>query len=280
MARPLVTFVLAAGLIASGALNAHMLLRSRAPRASLRQHTACVPVAAPDAPGLTRHLKRGGPVARIDSCQTALAAQAARLAAVRAEIAANRPWQDLFQQGEPQPARAETLSQLIRDSIKVDGPVPSFALECRSDVCRIQPGGQLTSLLGEQGWFRQVATDEFVVRKEDAYFRLREAPRADGHAFLQQLMAGFRGSGAQERCGARHPDAAGALHVLVTLRAQPGAVPAIEAFFGGQLADTPAGTCLTEAFQAALEQPAIPEGISEASVQAFLVVVSDRPRVQ
>jgi hypothetical protein len=272
--------VLIVALIASVALNLLLSVRGTPARASRAAEGPCLeqPQRA-DRRALPRFRPTPSGLRPVDTCAESLMVEQVKLRSLAADLRAHAPLQQLFAEGEPQPDRVEQLTTLIRKTVAGNGGVPpSFQLECRSDVCRLDHGGGLGWQILRQGWFRQITYGELVQHERQAFFRLRGTAVTDGYDILRELVRDFRASGVEASCAARHPDDHGALEVLLAVRTpKPGAEALIEPYFGGSVASAPGGRCLEDALRGAIERLSLPADVGEASATAYLFL-GDGPR--
>ncbi len=153
-------------------------------------------------------------------------------------------------------------------------------VECRANICAARwPSGppSWVSELQRDRWFHTAT--EYIVRVDDNLVTLRSGgrveaflvmasrPRADGGAFLRELVDTFEGGPTLDDCAARFP-AAGSLQVRFDLTRtgdgpRQGEPARLTARFGNTLAGTPLGTCLQDAIEAQILSaplPALPVG--------------------
>ena len=166
----------------------------------------------------------------------------------------------------PPGTRNAALAAELRKHLRLEGRddwVPRD-VECRRLACRVENEADAsTAPVLEGGWGRRNLQGTVVVMRGAIYFRIRDENVPAGVDVLQRFVDDFRRSRAIDGCTARFHDE-GKLHVQLDLRAEDDgaldeAPPGLSIrTAGGPLADTPLGTCITNALRDAFGRASLP----------------------
>jgi RNA polymerase sigma factor (sigma-70 family) len=225
---------------------------------------------------------RNGPEMPLPETASACLAERDRLRLqirqAREDIEARAAPDERFARGAPNPRlAAEVRRHMVAVFPKLH--TATLAVECRGSVCSGRwPTGPLywSNELRREPWFRTMTENiagspSQVARRKggsgEVYLVMATGPRADGGAFLRDLVDRFEKSAVPDDCAARFPES-GSLHVRFELRRsgqgdRQGEPARLSARFGNTLAGTPLGRCLETEIEhqvLAAPLPALPVG--------------------
>jgi RNA polymerase sigma-70 factor (ECF subfamily) len=227
---------------------------------------------------LPRDQNPAPPEAPLPSTASACQAERDRL---RVQIALARDQAEAREPDDTRFARAGAPNPRLAQEVRrqMPGAFPGLhtgnvQVECRGQLCLVKwPTGPMSwpGELHNGPWFRNRIANKSGSPSTGIYLDLTTRPRADGTAFLEDLVARFERSSVPADCASR-ATGRGALQVKFYLRrmeieGRPDDPPPLTARFGGGLAATPLGRCLQAAIERdILAAPLPPAPMSGATV--------------
>jgi RNA polymerase sigma-70 factor (ECF subfamily) len=187
-----------------------------------------------------------------------------RLQQARADIEAHLSPVERFARGAPAPK----LTAELRARLQAKFPgaeTASLEVECRALVCRARwergPARWHNQLFHEP-WYGTMV-DRMMPGAEYIHFTMAPGPRADGLAYLKDLVKRFEAGPARADCQARFP-ARGDLWVKLDIAktGEPndhGELGKVAVSYGNALAGTPLGKCVEAAIAALIQANPLPK---------------------